>query len=1051
MKIFKWLANNLLFVFTLFLLVFIPLYPKIPLLDVQHTWVYVRVEDFVVLLAVSVWIILFLLKRVTLKTPLTLPILLFWIVGGLATLHGVMVIFPTLSSVFSNVALLSFLRGIEYMFLFFVAYAGIKDRKYLSAVAVILPVTLLLVAGYGFGQKYLGFPAFLTMNEEFAKGNPIQLSQLSRISSTFAGHYDLAAYLVLIIPIVVSMFFGFKNWFMKIFLLVTAFLGLIILFLTVSRISFFALLLSLLLLLIVQRRKWIMIALFIIIIAFMGFFPTLMQRFNSTVSEIDVLVDAKTGVSIGQVKIVPATYFKDKPVLKQAFSNEDPDVNLASSSSLLYPFEKIPAKADLVFEPNSSNGESLPQGTSYINLPLSPVIRKAGEYFFEKATNRAGIISTEIRVFIGDYVVKRAKAYDLSFTTRFQGEWPNTLLAFERSIFLGSGYGSVSLAVDNNYLRILGETGLLGFISFFSIFIVAGIYIRKLLPRVESPLARSFILGFLAGTLGLAINAILIDVFVASKIAFVYWLLLGVVLGFLTLHGEGVINLYKEIKGIIASSSAIIIYFFVTVFVIFSSVFNYYFVGDDFTWLRWVADCSNCLSLSTISNYFVNASGFFYRPGTKVFFDLMYSTFWLNQAAYHLVSILLHFAVVTLIFLLARKILKNFTMSVVAAFLFLISSGYLEAVLWISSIGFLFNAVFVLLSLLMFIFWKEKKKIIYLVASVVIIFLSLMFHEVGVVVPILIILYDLVFGSETGKDKISKKATYFITLLPLLPYFLLRIFSQSHWFNGDYSYNLLKLPFNVVGNTLGYLALALFGPGSLGIYEKLRVLSRNHVLLAILGLLALLFLLFKIYSSVIEKMETSEKKIVVFSFLFFVISLLPFLGLGNISSRYSYLSSFGFVVLFVFFLKKIYYYLLNNGKYIAASIVILIIIVFSSLQLFQLQRIQTNWSEAGEKTKGFLTSLDWVYAHYPEQYTKRLYFVNVPIRNGEAWVFPVGLNDAAWLVFRDKDVKVYQAKSVEQAFAEIGNGYGKVFKFDDSENLIEMIKDIQGKIVPIGK
>ncbi|MDP2585331.1 MAG: O-antigen ligase family protein [Candidatus Levybacteria bacterium] len=1049
MKIFKWIQNNYLFIFTIFLLAFIPLYPKIPLLDVEHTWVYVRIEDFIVVLAIAVWTILLLLKKVTLKTPLTIPILLFWIAGGLSTLHGVILIFPTLSNVFSNVALLSFLRGIEYIFLFFVAYSGIKDRRCISAIAIILPITLLLVVGYGFGQRYLGFPAYLTMNEEFAKGTPMQLSQLSRISSTFAGHYDLAGYLVLIIPIVVSIFFGFKNWFMKLFLLATAFSGLIILFLTVSRISFFALLLSFLALLIFQRKKWFMVALFIIIIASFGFFPTLLQRFSSTVSEVDVLVDAKTGASIGQARIVPAEYFKDKIVLAQAFPNEATNVDLTDTSSLIYPYYKIPQQAVLVFEPNTSNGENLPQGSSYINLSLSPVTGKSREYFFEKSANRAGVISTEIHVFLGDYVIKRAKAYDISFTTRFQGEWPNTLLAFKRNIFLGSGYGSVSMAVDNNYLRILGETGLLGFISYFSIFIIAGIYIGKLLPKLESPLAKSFILGFIAGTLGLAVNAILIDVFVASKIAFTYWLLMGIAMGILTLHREETFNLYGEIKRVITSSYAIIAYIFIIIFITFSSIITNYFVGDDFTWLRWAADCTRCLSFSTVIDYFGNANGFFYRPGTKIFFDLMYSAFWLNQAAFHFVSIFLHFIAATLVFLIAKKILKNFAMSVVAVFTFLILSGYLEIVLWISAIGHLFNAVFILLSLLMFILWKEKKRNIYLIFSIISIFLSLMFYEIGVVAPILIVLYNLIYGGETGRDSISKKVIYGIAFLPLLPYLLMRYFAQSHWFSGDYSYNLIKLPFNVVGNLLGYFSLTLFGPASLGIYEKLRILSRNNMLLTAFGLLILLLLLIKVCRSLVKKMEAREKKIVIFGILFSVISLLPYLGLGNITSRYSYLFSFGFVLLLTVFLKNIYQYLLSNGKYIASTIIVLIIIVFSSFQLFQMQRIQTDWKEAGEKTKSFLTSLDWVYAHYSERDTKQLYFVNVPIRNGEAWVFSVGLTDASWLVFREKDVKVYQSQSVEQAFADLGSSYGKIFKFDDSGKPIEMIRNLQGEIVPV--
>src|SRR3989344_8558168 len=148
MKFIRWIWNNFFFSFTIFLLAFIPLYPKLPLLDVVNTWVYVRAEDFVIALAVLMWVAMLILKKVSLKTPLTVPIFVFWIIGGLATLHGVLLIFPTISDVFSNVALLSFFRRIEYIFLFFVAFAGIKDKKFLSYTIYALAMILLLVSFY---------------------------------------------------------------------------------------------------------------------------------------------------------------------------------------------------------------------------------------------------------------------------------------------------------------------------------------------------------------------------------------------------------------------------------------------------------------------------------------------------------------------------------------------------------------------------------------------------------------------------------------------------------------------------------------------------------------------------------------------------------------------------------------------------------------------------------------------------------------------------------------------------------------------------------------
>ena len=176
-------------------------------------------------------------EKVTLKSPLTMPIFLFWIIGAIATIHGMLIIFPTLSSVYANVSFLSFIRRIEYMSVFFIAFSAMKDSKSIIPVIVTVVGTVFLVSLYGLGQKYMGLPAYLTMNEEFAKGTPLTLSSLSRISSTFAGHYDLAAYYVLVLPIVASLIFGYKNLLVRAILAGIVILGIVVLFMTVSRIS----------------------------------------------------------------------------------------------------------------------------------------------------------------------------------------------------------------------------------------------------------------------------------------------------------------------------------------------------------------------------------------------------------------------------------------------------------------------------------------------------------------------------------------------------------------------------------------------------------------------------------------------------------------------------------------------------------------------------------------------------------------------------------------------------------------------------------------------
>lgn len=1039
-RLIEWIDNNILFILTLFLLAFIPLYPKLPLINVQHTWVYVRVEDFLILFTYLVWIIQFIRKKVVINTPLTIPILIFWIIGGIATIHGVLLIFPTLSNLFPNVAFLNYLRRVEYIGLFFVGYSGIKDKKYISYVIAVLTITLLLVCFYGFGQKYLGFPAFLTMNEEFAKGTAMYLSNLSRIPSTFGGQYDLAAYLVLIIPILASAIFGVKNLFIKIILFGTVCLGFILMFMTVSRAAFIILLLSLMATLILHKKKLIVLILFIMALISLSFTSSLSQRFGNTLKRIDVLVDAKTGNSLGNVQEVPSSFFKDKIVRR--FAKTDQEV---STTSAYLPFSLIPQTAALVVEPNASTGESLPQGTGYINLPLTSISKKVMQYFYQKQVTVDNVQRNEVYVLYGNFLIKRAIAYDLSFTTRFQGEWPNALMLFKKNIFFGSGYSSTGIAVDNNYLRILGEIGLFGLFSFFGLFLIVGIYIKRIFREIDSPITKSFFIGFIAGTFGLMLNAIFIDVFEASKIAYVFWLLMGVVLGIVMLYQKVQLNLIKELKKVLTSTYAIISYLLVTTIVVFSTSISNFFVGDDYTWLHWAADCNigvnklqSCQSvIFRILPYFTSSDGFFYRPGTKIYFLLMYSGFWLNQAIYHLASILLHSIVVVLVFLLARKILKNFRLSVLSAFLFLILSGYSEAIFWISSVGFIFNAFFILISLLMFISWKEKRKNIYFVISIISIFLSLLFHEMGVVAPLLIILYDFISHENLSYKNLFKKY-YLIILSPIVPYLLLRLISHSHWFNGDYSYNLVKLPFNIIGNTIGYLGLSFVGPIFLPFYEILRNFSKINLIPASIISLIIIILTVMFFKFVFKNTKKEEQKIIIFSFSFFIISLLPFLGLGNITLRYGYLASIGFIFLFVLLLGKLYEYLLVNGKGIATLITIIIISIFCLNQLIELQKIQGDWDNAGKEAQNFFISLNEVYDNEWTRLPMQFYFVNMPIKSGDAWVFPVGLPDAIWFVFQNESISVNQSQSVDQSLYNVKNPEtDRVFQFNDDGSFVE--------------
>ena len=130
----------------------------------------------------------------------------------------------------------------------------------------------------------------------------------------------------------------------------------------------------------------------------------------------------------------------------------------------------------------------------------------------------------------------------LSLAIRLDTTWPDAIAGWKTNIFLGKGYATLSKgknleqfteaeSTDNNFLRTLGETGLLGFLSFYGCIVVILLYCYKAY-RTDDALVRALAIGVAAASLGFLINAIYIDVFAASKDAEIYWGVCGLFMGY---------------------------------------------------------------------------------------------------------------------------------------------------------------------------------------------------------------------------------------------------------------------------------------------------------------------------------------------------------------------------------------------------------------------------------------------------------------------------------------------------------------------------------------
>lgn len=208
-----WFDQHGLLIMASFLLAFIPLYPKLPLFEAIPGYIVrVRLEDLIVLFTLLLWGVQLLRKKVTWKTPLTYLIIAYAVVGFLSILSAVYIT-KTVPAELLHVGktTLHYFRYLEYFSLFFILYSAIRTTKDALISLIIIISTVTAVSLYGIGQKYFYWPVYSTMNREFSKGIRLYLTEHARVQSTFGGHYDLGAYLVITLPIIMSAFYLVKK------------------------------------------------------------------------------------------------------------------------------------------------------------------------------------------------------------------------------------------------------------------------------------------------------------------------------------------------------------------------------------------------------------------------------------------------------------------------------------------------------------------------------------------------------------------------------------------------------------------------------------------------------------------------------------------------------------------------------------------------------------------------------------------------------------------------------------------------------------------------
>jgi hypothetical protein len=465
-----WFDQHGLFSLSLFLLIFIPLYPKLPLFEaIPGYLVRVRVEDLLVLITGLVWFTGILRQKIEWRTSFHFAVI-GYALAGLISLGVAVSLQQTIPFELIHVgkSALHYFRYLEYFSLFLFMYAGVKTKRHAQIALVALVLALNLIFIYGAGQRYVSWPAFSTMNREYSKGQSLILNPADKLQSTFGGHYDLAAWLVIAIPLIASWILTSPSLLLRLWMGASVLSGGWLLWESGSKTALAACLLALT----IPVWYW------------------LKTKYGQVKSSLVI----GGGALALAVVAFSGLWFWQRPTLYK----------------------------------------------------LAPFLRPAG---FETP-----IDATAIR---GDETwSENAQKYGLSMGIRLDTLWPQALDGFSINPFTGKGYATLNKrgntefteadGTDNNFLRVLGETGLLGFVTFFSL---AALIIKTLLLKFpKDGLNQTLTVGFIAATLGLLVNAFIIDVFSASKVAFTYWAIAGLTLKSYSLMNEKAVKQLEVVR-----------------------------------------------------------------------------------------------------------------------------------------------------------------------------------------------------------------------------------------------------------------------------------------------------------------------------------------------------------------------------------------------------------------------------------------------------------------------------------------------------------------------
>ncbi len=298
-----------------------------------------------------------------------------------------------------------------------------------------------------------------------------------------------------------------------------------------------------------------------------------------------------------------------------------------------------------------------------------------------------------------------------------------------------------------------------------------------------------------------------------------------------------------------------------------------------------------------------------YRPLRSVTQAVMYQISATRPFAYHLFALLIHITCTYLVFAII-KTLRDKDTGLIAALFFAVLPVHVESITFITASFDTVGILLVLLSFYLYVLFREHKRGVLLLWSIITAALSFFTYEISLILPLLFILYEIAIRKipKTDWSKLGKRLIPFLAIEALYIFVKYAIIGKTYFGSFIQHLTLYQRLINGAKAFVQYLYLVIVNY-PLTVLHDMRIstsLADSSVHAALLVIAVYVYIVWRLFKK--------NQRLYAFLMLWLLISLLPVANIIQIASfvteRYLYLASLSWVM----FLALIFTGIFSSSK-----------------------------------------------------------------------------------------------------------------------------------------